>query len=105
MAHPTVTPKTYLAVYVALLGFTLTTYLIAVNLHLGGGEVPVALGIAGTKTVLVGLFFMHLAYSNRLIWLIMAAGVLFFVIMLVGTLSDYWTRGWLPSQGLPAGWW
>jgi cytochrome c oxidase subunit 4 len=87
-----------------LLLLTATTALIAINLHLGRWEIPVALGIAGAKTLLVGLFFMHLLYSNRLTWLVVAAGVLFFVIMLSLTLADYWTRHWVPSERLPAGW-
>jgi cytochrome c oxidase subunit 4 len=101
-----VTPQKYLGIYVALLVLTLSTYWIAVHFsdRLGGWEIPVALGIAGTKTVLVGLFFMHLLYSPRLTWLIVAAGVLFFVIMLSFTLADYWTRSWppTPQSGAPA---
>jgi cytochrome c oxidase subunit 4 len=96
MAHPTITPRGYLIVYAALLLLTLTTYLLATTAHLGVVEVPVALGIAATKTVLVGLFFMHLIYTSRLTWLVVAAGVLFLGIMLSLTLADYWTRGWIP---------
>jgi cytochrome c oxidase subunit 4 len=96
MAHPTITPRLYLLIYVVLLLLTLTTYLLATTAHLGVVEVPVALGIAATKTVLVGLFFMHLIYSSRLTWLVIAAGVLFLGIMLSLTMADYLTRGWIP---------
>jgi cytochrome c oxidase subunit 4 len=97
MSHPTLTPPKYVLIYVVLLLLTLSTYWIAVHSHLRGGEIPVALGIAGTKTVLVGLFFMHLWWSNRLNWLIVAVGVLFFVILISMTLGDYWTRDWMPT--------
>jgi cytochrome c oxidase subunit 4 len=100
MAHPTVKPRTYVLVYVALVGFTVLTYLSATQAHIGGWEVPIALGIAATKTILVGLFFMHLLYTNRLVWLILSAGVLFLAIMLSLTLADYETRDWFPQPSL-----
>jgi cytochrome c oxidase subunit 4 len=96
MAHPTITPRAYLGIYAVLLLLTLTTYGIATHAHLGVAEVPVALAIAATKTLLVALFFMHLLYTSRLTWVVMGMGVLFLGIMLFGTLSDYWTRGWVP---------
>jgi cytochrome c oxidase subunit 4 len=109
MGHPNIAPRSYLLIYVLLLLLTLTTYGIATTAHLGAGEVPVALGIAAAKTVLVGLFFMHLIYSSRLTWLVIAAGVLFLAIMITLTLADYWTRDWMtypraltgPDSGRP----
>jgi cytochrome c oxidase subunit 4 len=99
MSHSPVPPRTYFLVYGALLGLTVTTYLIATQLHLGGWEVPVALGIAVCKTMLVALFFMHLMNSGKLIWLILGAGMLFLAIMILLTLADYWTRGMIPTGG------
>ena len=104
MSHPNLTPRTYVVIYLLLLSLTLTTAYIALYADVGKWEVPVALGIAGTKTLLVGLFFMHLLYANRLNWLIVAAGLLFFVIMISLTLADYWTRAWIHSEGMPVGW-
>src|SRR5438045_1500370 len=100
MAHEPIKPRTYVLIYAALLLLTLTTVLIANNLHLGGAEVPVALGIATAKTLLVGIFFMHLIYSRPLTWMVIAAGLLFLALMLIGTLHDYWTRGpsWNPGR-------
>jgi cytochrome c oxidase subunit 4 len=95
MSHPTVSPRTYLAVYVGLLGLTLSTVLLS-GAELGGWEVPIALGIAACKTTLVALFFMHLLHSPRLVWLVAGAGVLFLGVMLALTWADYWTRGWMP---------
>jgi cytochrome c oxidase subunit 4 len=103
MSHPTVQPRTYFIVYAALLFLTFSTYGIATQLHLGGWEIPVALGIAVCKTLLVGLFFMHLMHAGKLIWLILGAGVLFLAILMSLTLGDYWTRGLMPTGG-PGGW-
>ena len=100
MAHPTVATRTYLGIYVALIALTLTTELLS-RAELGRWEVPAALGIATVKTVLVALFFMHLVQSPRLTWLIVLGGVLFLGILLLGTLSDYQTRDWLPQSSVP----
>ncbi len=99
MSHPTVAPRTYFFVYVALLCLTATTYLTATQLHLGSWEVPIALGIAAIKTLLVMLFFMHLLHAGKLTWLILGAGVLFLAIMITLTMWDYWTRGIIPTGG------
>jgi cytochrome c oxidase subunit 4 len=98
MSHPTVQPRTYLIIYALLILLTLTTVGLATRAHLGQLEIPVALGIAACKTVLVGLFFMHLMHSSKLVWLILAAGVLFLAIMISLTMADYATRGMLPGM-------
>jgi cytochrome c oxidase subunit 4 len=100
MAHQPTKPSTYVVIYVTLLLLTTTTVLIAINqdaLGVGRLEIPIALGIAGTKTLLVALFFMHLLHSSKLTWLAMVLGLLFLGAMVVITLSDYWTRGWILS--------
>jgi cytochrome c oxidase subunit 4 len=89
-----VTPRLYILVYAALLLLTLSTVLLA-RAPTGHWDVPIALGIATGKTVLVGLFFMHLLHSSRLTWLIVGGGVLFLAILVTLTLADYWTRAWL----------
>jgi cytochrome c oxidase subunit 4 len=99
MAHQPVSVRTYLLVYVALLALTaLTVAIVALSDRRaeppGAWELVVALGIASVKTALVGWFFMHLMHANRLVFLFIAGGVLFLVIMITLTLADYWTRGW-----------
>jgi len=51
----------------------------------------------GTKMLLVVLFFMHVRYSSRLTWAVVAAGFFWLGLLLLLTLSDYVTRGpgWL----------
>ena len=46
--------------------------------------------------ILVALFFMHIKGSGRLLRLAATVGVIWLLIMLSLTLSDYFTRGWVP---------
>jgi cytochrome c oxidase subunit 4 len=96
-SHSAGSVKTYVTVYVSLLLLTLLTVTLSQAAHLGAWEVPVALGIAGVKTALVGVFFMHLAQAGKLTWLILGAGLLFLAVMLALTFADYATRGLLPG--------
>src|SRR5205085_10425203 len=97
--HKPVSPSVYAAVYVTLLLLTLLTVWIASAFKLGGYEVPVALGIAGVKTGLVGLIFMHLMHSSKLVWLVLGAGAMFFALMLGLRWADFATRAWVPGRG------
>jgi cytochrome c oxidase subunit 4 len=97
--HKPISPTVYAGVYAALLGLTLLTVWIAYTFRLGPWEIPVALGIATVKTVLVGLIFMHLMHSTRLVWLVIGAGMLFFALLMGLTLADFTTRGWVPGGG------
>jgi cytochrome c oxidase subunit 4 len=56
----------------------------------------VALTIAVIKATLVVLFFMHVRYSGRLIWLVIGSALFWLAIMFAITFSDYSSRGWLP---------
>jgi cytochrome c oxidase subunit IV len=94
MAEHIVPPRTYLLVFAILLVLTYTTYTVAF-IDLGPWSVAVALAIAIGKALLVALFFMHLRYSPRLIWIVAAGGLFWLGILLALTLSDYLTRGWL----------
>ena len=58
----------------------------------------VALTIATIKATFVVLYFMHVRYSSRLIWVIMAAALFWMAIMFAFTFSDYMTRGWISIQ-------
>lgn len=87
--------RLYAAIFGALLLLTLGTAAIAfVDL---GGELNtvVALTIAIVKALLVILFFMHVRYSSRLIWVFVGAGFFWLTILMTLTLSDALTRGWL----------
>ncbi len=90
--------KVYYAVFAALLVLTLITVNVA-YLDLGVLNTVAALGIACAKATLVILFFMHARWSDRLIWVVLATSLLWLVILIGVTLSDYMSRGWLQVPG------
>ena len=63
---------------------------------LGMFNLIIALAIAIIKALLVALFFMHLKSGNSLLRLAAAVGAIWLLILLSLTLSDYFTRGWVP---------
>jgi cytochrome c oxidase subunit 4 len=85
--------RTYYTVFAILIACTYLTWQVA-YFDLGPLNAVVALGIAVLKAVLVVLFFMHVRYGTRLIWVVVIAGVFWLAILLTVTMSDYLTRGW-----------
>jgi len=94
--HEHITPvKTYVVIFLALLALTLTTVLVSLR-DFGELNIVVALLIAFTKATLVVFIFMHVKWSNPLTKLFVF-GALAWLVLLIGiTMSDYWSRGWLP---------
>ncbi len=88
--------KNYVWVWAALVVLLLLTWG-AAQINLGPFNTPVALGIAFGKMMLVVLFFMHVRYEAKLTWVFVAAGVIWFMVMVDLTLSDYLTRGKVPG--------
>lgn len=107
MSQHIVSPRVYVAVFLALIVLTFATVGAArVDLgepELGGLRVPlnviVAIAIAVVKATLVVLFFMHVKYGSRLTQLVVAGAFVFLGILLIVTMSDYWSRGWLGTPG------
>ena len=88
-------PK-YIGVFMILVVGTIATYLVAtVDLDwiFPGANTLVALLIAFTKMVCVMLFFMHVKWSPRMIWLAAVASFFWIAIMFAYTMQDYLTRG------------
>ncbi len=85
--------KVYLIVFAILWALTLATTLVAF-VDLGPFNTAVALIIAGTKTMLVVLFFMHLLYTGRLSQTVAIAGLFWFLIFITFTVGDYMSRMW-----------
>ena len=90
--HPA---KVYWRTCAALMLLLALTWTIG-YINLGMFNVIIALAIAIIKASLVALFFMHIKGSSRLLHLAMAVGVIWLLIMLSLTLTDYFTRGWVP---------
>jgi len=89
---------TYTLVFVALLVLTLVTTL-AASVDLGPLNVVVALVIAVIKMLLVALFFMHIRHSTILMKVVVGGGLLWLAILLVLSMADFSTRGWLSVPG------
>ena len=87
--------KTYLNVFGTLMGLTVLTVVVAF-FDLGPLNIVVAVTIASIKAYVVILYFMHVKYSNHVIWLTIAAGFIWLVLMLGLTIADYATRDWIP---------
>jgi len=98
MREPVVSLRTYTLTWLALLGLALATTLIGL-LNLGPFSMAVAILIATAKAALVVAFFMHGKYESKLVRVIIAAGVVWVLILVSNTLGDYITRGWLPVPG------
>ena len=86
----------YMAVFVGLMGLTALTTWIAYR-DLGPLNDLVAMSIAVTKALLVVLYFMHVRYSSRLIWVFAGAAVVWLLILFGLTLGDYETRALVPG--------
>lgn len=99
MSEHIVTRKLYFIIFGALMVLTVIT-VIAANFDFGRMNDIIAMTIAVSKAMLVLLFFMHVRYSSRLIWVVVAGSFFWLGIMLVLTLSDYSSRGWLDTPGM-----
>ena len=96
--HPIDAVKTYVFVLLALLSATVITTAVA-YVDLGAFSTVIALAIACTKMMLVALFFMHVRYSTRLTRLVLVGGLLWLAILLLMTLVDFESRGWIGVPG------
>jgi cytochrome c oxidase subunit IV len=79
--------RVYAQVAGALLFLTLVTVAVSF-LDLGGWNAIVALAIAGTKAMLVVLYFMHLKYDRHINFYVFMIGVLFVTVFIGLTMFD-----------------
>jgi cytochrome c oxidase subunit 4 len=97
MSEHIVPVRIYIVIFVALLvGTALTVFAAFIDFPWQFNTI-VALTIAVAKATLVVLYFMHVRYSSRLIWVIVAAALFWMAILFAFTFSDYLTRGWLST--------
>ena len=93
-----VAPRTYYLVFAALMVLLVLT-VFATGLGAGLLGISVALTIAVVKAVLIILYFLHVRYSERLIWLFAGAAFFWLGIMLGFVFTDYLTRPFLDISG------
>lgn len=103
MSEHIVPVRVYVTIFLVLLVGTALTVVAAFqdfSYHFGNHELPlntiIALTIAVTKATFVVLYFMHVRYSSRLVWVIVTSALFWMAILFALTFADYWTRGWLP---------
>ena len=81
----------YLKVWVALLILTgLTIWVSTIDLY--KWHVFTAMLIATVKVSLVVLYFMHLRFENKLIWIMILAALITYAIFVGLTFADYYYR-------------
>jgi len=91
----------YLKVYGLLIGLTLLTTTTAF-FNLGILTIFVTILIAGSKMMLVLLFFMHLRHSANLVRVFLFGGI-FWLALLIGLItSDLVTRKWDATDRPPS---
>jgi cytochrome c oxidase subunit IV len=96
MSEHIVYPRVYIGIFLVLMVGTILTVLAAFQDFPGPLNAVVALTIAVVKATFVVLYFMHVRYSGRLIWLVIASALFWLAIMFALTISDYSSRHWLP---------
>lgn len=96
MSEHIVSIKVYLIIFLALMVGTALTVWAGLQDFPGQLNVIVAMTIAVIKATLVVLYFMHVRYSSRLIWVVFTSALFWLGILFALTLSDYLTRDWLP---------
>jgi cytochrome c oxidase subunit 4 len=89
-----VSVKTYLLTFLSLLGLTLLTTLLGF-IDMGPLNTIVAVVIAAIKASLIAAFFMHALYESKLIRVVLAGGVIWLLILISLTISDYISRYWM----------
>ena len=95
MSEHIVPVRVYITIFLALMVGTAITLWAGFRDFPGPLNVIIALTIACVKATLVVLYFMHVRYSSRLIWVVFASALFWLAILFALTFSDYWTRTWL----------
>jgi cytochrome c oxidase subunit IV len=98
MKEATVSIKTYTLTWLSLLALTLITTLIGF-VDLGAFTMVIAVAIAAIKAAIIAAIFMHALLEAKLVKVVIAGGIGWFLILVTLTMTDYVTRGWLPFPG------
>jgi len=91
IAHPVSTAKTYIFVWLSLLGLLLLT-LGSAFLSLGAFNAVINVGVAFAKAILVMIFFMHLRSGHYILRIVAIAGFFWLAILIGLTFTDFATR-------------
>jgi cytochrome c oxidase subunit 4 len=92
MSEHIVSVRVYITIFLVLLVGTALTVFAAFYDFPYRLNTVIALTIATAKATFVVLYFMHVRYSSRLVWVIVISALFWMAIMFSLTFSDYWTR-------------
>jgi cytochrome c oxidase subunit 4 len=99
MAETIVPRRTYYLIFLGLILLTGVTAALSF-VDLGSWSAGIAMLIAGTKAMLVALFFMHLRYErSKIVWAWSFAGLFWLLLIFALSMTDFGTRGILPVPG------
>ena len=99
--HATEPIKNYFIVFAILIALTgLTTTMAYIDL--GMFNIVITLMIAGIKTTLILLFFMHVRHSVNLVRVFLVTGFIWMALLLGILMSDYMTRQWDFNKNTPS---
>lgn len=87
-----------LIVFAVLLVLLFLTIFIA-YIDLGPFSIPVAMAIALTKAVLILMYFMHVKFSSKLVWIFSTGAFFWLGILLLLGMGDYLSRPVLEVLG------
>ena len=93
-SHHVAPLKLYFAIFGILMVGTALTVVVAFY-DLGPLNNVMMLTIACVKALFVILYFMHVRWSTRLTWVVVASGFFWLLILFSYTMMDYLTRGWI----------
>jgi cytochrome c oxidase subunit 4 len=96
MVEQVISSRTYVLVCAVLVLLTVLTVGFSFAPVSGVWHIVVGLLIALAKASLVVLFFMHALISPRLTWIVIAVACFWLGILVVLTLTDYFSRGMVP---------
>ena len=94
MTHHIASVRDYVLVWLALVVLTFTTTYVGF-IDMGEFNIVVALLIAVVKMSMVIWIFMGVRYTSSLTKLFVVAGFFWFLILIVKTGQDYFSRNWL----------
>jgi cytochrome c oxidase subunit IV len=92
------TLRPILLTWAGLLALTLITSLAGL-VNLGAMTPAIAVVIAAIQACLIAAFLMHALRGPMLVRVVVAGGVIWFLILMTLTSVDYLTRGWLLPSG------
>lgn len=89
----------YYKIFFALMVLLVLTVGAAYVPFSGNLNIIVAMTIAVIKAMLIVLFFMHVRDSDKVTWVFASSALVWMVILVALTLTDYRSRDWFAMPG------